>query len=37
MGAPDRFNIAEYACDRWADDSSRMALIGEDGITGVDG
>jgi acetyl-CoA synthetase len=28
--APDRFNIAEYACDRWADGSSRTALIGED-------
>ena len=28
---PDRFNIAEYVCDRWADDRSRVALFSEDG------
>jgi acetyl-CoA synthetase len=25
---PDRFNIAEYACDRWAEDKSKVALFG---------
>jgi acetyl-CoA synthetase len=27
---PDRFNMARYLCDRWADDESRVALHAED-------
>lgn len=27
---PDRFNMATYLCDRWADDKSRVALFAED-------
>ena len=27
---PEKFNIATYVCDRWADDESRVALIYED-------
>ena len=27
---PDRFNIAEYVCDRWMDDDERVALLAED-------
>jgi len=27
---PERFNIATYVCDRWADGSGRPALYGED-------
>jgi len=30
---PDRFNMAEYACDRWAEDRRRVAMFAE----GVDG
>ncbi|MFB6171237.1 MAG: acyl-CoA synthetase [Haloarculaceae archaeon] len=26
---PETFNIAAYACDRWADDKGRVALFGE--------
>ncbi len=26
---PDRFNIAAYACDRWADDKGRVALFAD--------
>ena len=28
---PDRFNIAAYTCDRWADERGRVALFYEDG------
>ena len=28
---PERFNIADYACDRWADDKHRVALFAENG------
>ncbi|MFB6172897.1 MAG: acyl-CoA synthetase [Haloarculaceae archaeon] len=31
---PDQFNIATYACDRWADDRGRVALFAEDGDGG---
>ena len=27
---PEKFNIATYVCDRWADDDDRVALIYED-------
>jgi acetyl-CoA synthetase len=27
---PERFNMAEYVCDRWADDRSTVALFGRD-------
>ena len=27
---PEKFNIADYVCDRWAEDSNRIALIYED-------
>lgn len=27
---PEKFNIADYVCDRWADDADRIALIYED-------
>lgn len=27
---PDRFNIADYVCDRWADDPGRVALFAEE-------
>jgi acetyl-CoA synthetase len=27
---PERFNIAAYACDRWAEDKSKVALFGSD-------
>ena len=27
---PEKFNIADYVCDRWADDKDRIALIYED-------
>lgn len=27
---PKRFNAAEYICDRWASDKSRVALFGTD-------
>jgi len=27
---PERFNMAEYVCDRWADDRGRVALFAED-------
>lgn len=27
---PERFNVAEYVCDRWADDRGRVALFAED-------
>ena len=27
---PEKFNIATYVCDRWADDANRIALIYED-------
>ncbi len=27
---PDRFNMATYLCDRWADDKGRVALFSED-------
>jgi len=27
---PDRFNMATYLCDRWADDKSRVALFAAD-------
>jgi acetyl-CoA synthetase len=27
---PEQFNIAQYACDRWAEDKSKVALFGSD-------
>lgn len=27
---PDRFNMADYTCDRWADDKGRVAFFAED-------
>lgn len=27
---PEKFNIADYVCDRWADDKDRVALVYED-------
>lgn len=27
---PDRFNIADYVCDRWAEDKSRVAFFAEE-------
>jgi len=27
---PERFNIASYVCDRWADDRGRVAVFAED-------
>lgn len=27
---PDQFNMADYVCDRWADDKSRVAIFAED-------
>ena len=34
---PERFNMATYLCDRWAEDKSRVALFSEaaDGTTGT--
>jgi acetyl-CoA synthetase len=31
---PESFNMAEYVCDRWADEKSRVALFADDGAGG---
>jgi acetyl-CoA synthetase len=28
---PERFNMASYVCDRWADGDERVAMVGDDG------
>lgn len=29
---PDTFNVAEFVCDRWTEEKSRVAVFAEDGL-----